>query len=166
MQDSDLEKEFETHIREHELLIHKVCRMYAYTIADKEDLFQEIVIQLWRSYPKFKGDARLSTWMYRVALNTAITGLRKKKDFITSYEPAELPVTISDEYSGQQADEQLQQLYIAIEQLNQIEKAIVMLYLEDQSYEEMQDILGINEGTLRVKMTRIKDKLRQLTKNN
>ena len=140
--------------------------MYAYTIADKEDLFQEIVIQLWRSYPKFKGDARLSTWMYRVALNTAITGLRKKKDFITSYEPADLPVTISDEYAGHQADEQLQEMYVAIEKLNEIEKAIVMLYLEDQSYEEMQDILGINEGTLRVKMTRIKDKLRQLTKNN
>lgn len=166
MQRPDLEKEFENHIRDHELLIHKVCRMYAYTTADKQDLFQEIVIQLWRSYPRFKGEARFSTWMYRVALNTAITGLRKKKDFITSYEPGELPVTASDEYSGHQEDEQLQQLYAAIEKLNQIEKAIVMLYLEDQSYEEMQAILGINEGTLRVKMTRIKDKLRQLTKNN
>ncbi len=166
MQPPDLEKEFEKHIRDHELLIHKVCRMYAYTHADKQDLFQEIVIQLWRSYPKFKGDARFSTWMYRVALNTAITGLRKKKDFITSYEPAELPVTAGDEYTGHQEDEQQQQLYGAIEKLNQIEKAIVMLYIEDQSYEEMQDILGINEGTLRVKMTRIKDKLSQLTKNN
>lgn len=166
MQQTDLEKEFEKHIRDHELLIHKVCRMYAFTLPDKEDLFQEIVIQLWRSYQKFKGNSSLSTWMYRVALNTAITGLRKKRNFITSYEPSELPVTISDEYIGQKADDQLHEMYIAIEKLNQIEKAIVMLYLEDQSYEEMQDILGINEGTLRVKMTRIKEKLRQLTKHN
>ena len=166
MRQPDLEKEFEQHIRDHELLIHKVCRVYAYTSADKEDLFQEIVLQLWRSYPKFKGDARFSTWMYRVALNTAITGLRKKRDFITSYEPEALPVIATDEYEGQKEDDQLNELYKAIEELNQIEKAIVMLYLEDQPYEEMQHILGINEGTLRVKMTRIKEKLRQLTKSN
>ncbi|TKK70347.1 sigma-70 family RNA polymerase sigma factor [Ilyomonas limi] len=166
MQQQEAERQFEKHIREHELLLHKVCRMYAYTDADRQDLFQEMVIQLWKAYPKFKGDAKWSTWMYRVAINTAITGLRKKKNFITSYEPASFPENISDESSGMAAEEQLQQLYTAIEQLNEIEKAIVMLYMEDRSYNEMEDILGIGEATLRVKMNRIKEKLRQLTKNN
>jgi RNA polymerase sigma factor (sigma-70 family) len=164
LQQHEAERQFEKHIREHELLLHKVCRMYAYTDVDRQDLFQEMVIQLWKAYPKFKGDAKLSTWMYRVVINTAITGLRKKKDFITSYEPSGLPEHISDDNTGRAEEEQLQQLYNAIEQLNEIEKAIVMLYMEDRSYLEMEDILGISEGNLRVKMNRIKEKLRQLTK--
>ncbi len=164
MQKHEAERQFERHIREHELLLHKVCRMYAYTDADRQDLFQEMVIQLWKAYPKFKGDAKLSTWMYRIAINTAITGLRKKKNFITSYESDGFPEHISDDSSGMVQEEQLQQLYKAIEQLNEIEKAIVMLYMEDRSYIEMEDILGISEGNLRVKMNRIKEKLRQLTK--
>jgi RNA polymerase sigma factor (sigma-70 family) len=164
LQKQEAEKQFEAHIKVNELLIHKVCRMYAYTTADREDLFQEIVIQLWKAYPKFRGESKFSTWLYRVALNTAITGLRKKKNFIESREPAELPEGITEE--NQKREEQLGQLYKAIEQLNQVEKAIVMLYMEERTYEEMEEILGINQGNLRVKMNRIKDKLRQLTKNN
>lgn len=164
MQKHKAEIQFEKDIRLHELLIHKVCRIYAYTEADRKDLFQEIVIQLWKAYPKFKGDAKLSTWLYRVALNTAITGLRRQKDFITSYEPATLPQP-ADDNTSHADEERLQQLYAAIGQLNEIEKAIVMLYMEDKSYREMEDIMGISEATLRVKMNRIKDKLRELTKN-
>jgi RNA polymerase sigma factor (sigma-70 family) len=160
----ETEIEFERQIQEHELLIRKVCRMYAYNEADRQDLFQEIVIHLWKSYPKFKGLSKLSTWMYRVAINTAITGLRKQKNFITSYEPASLPSDSTDEKDHE--EEQWQQLIASIEKLNDIERAIVMLYMEDRSYEEMEEILGINQGALRVKMSRIKDKLRQLTKNN
>jgi RNA polymerase sigma-70 factor (ECF subfamily) len=157
--------QFDKDIKEHELLIYKVCRIYAYTDADRQDLFQEIVIQLWKAYPKFKGQSKLSTWLYRVAINTAISAIRKKKDFIQSYEPQHLPTEISDTSTTVAQEEQLQQLYKAIEQLNQIEKAIVMLYLEDKTYEEMEDILGMTSGNLRVKMNRIKDKLRQLTNN-
>ena len=164
MQKQEAEKQFEAHIKVNELLIYKVCRMYAYTTADSEDLFQEIVIQLWKAYPKFKGESKFSTWLYRVALNTAITGLRKKKNFIESREPAQLPERITEE--NQEREEELGQLYKAIEHLNQVEKAIVMLYMEDRTYEEMEEILGLSQGNLRVKMNRIKDKLRQLTKNN
>jgi RNA polymerase sigma-70 factor (ECF subfamily) len=164
LQKQEAEKQFEIHIKENELLIYKVCRMYAYTTADREDLFQEIVIQLWNAYPKFKGESKFSTWLYRVALNTAITGLRKKKDFIETWEPAQLPERISDENAGR--EEELLQLHKAIEQLNQVEKAIVMLYMEDKTYEEMEEILGMSQGSLRVKMSRIKEKLRQLTKTN
>jgi len=166
LQTQETEKQFEKLIKENELLVFKVCRMYAYTNADRKDLFQEIVLQLWKAHPKFKGESKFSTWMYRVAINTAITSLRKEKRFITSYEPEALPVNIREENNSDVEEEQLQQLYTAIEQLTQIEKAIVMLYMEDKSYDEMEDILGITTGNLRVKMNRIKEKLRQLTKNN
>ena len=164
MQQQETEKQFVRHIKENELLIYKVCRIYTNTAADKEDLFQEIVIQLWNAYPKFRGDSKFSTWLYRVAINTAITGLRKKKNFIESREPAELPESTSDE--NEDEGQKWQQLHTAIGQLSEIEKAIVMLYMEERSYEEMEEILGINQGTLRVKMNRIKEKLRQLTKKN
>ena len=166
MQKQEVEKQFEKHIGENELLIHKVCRIYAYTDADRKDLFQEIVIQLWKAWPKFNGQAKFSTWLYRVAINTAITGLRKQKNFITSYEPAALNTNISDDNYNKAEEERLQQLYIAIEQLNEVEKAIIMLYMEDKQYDEMEDILGIGQGNLRVKMNRIKEKLRELTKSN
>jgi RNA polymerase sigma-70 factor (ECF subfamily) len=162
--EKETELEFEKIVRDHQMLIHKVCRIYAYTEADRQDLFQEIVIHLWKAYPKFQGLSKFSTWLYRVAINTAITGLRRQKDFITSYEPGALPSHHVEEAGPE--EEQWKQLSAAIEKLNEIEKAIVMLYLEDRSYEEMEEILGISQGALRVKMTRIKDKLRQLTKNS
>ena len=165
MQKREAEKQFESRINEHKQLLYKVCRIYAYNDADRQDLFQEIVIQLWKAFQNFKGDSKFSTWLYRVAINTAITGLRKQKNFISTYEPATLPEYVSDDTSSQAAEEQLQQLYSAIEKLNEVEKAIVLLYMEDHSYEEMENVLGINQGNLRVKMNRIKEKLRQLTKN-
>ena len=164
MQKHEAEKQFERHLTENELLIHKVCRLYASYKVDRQDLFQEIVIQLWKAFPKFNGHAKFSTWLYRVAINTAITGLRKQKNFMVSYEPATLPQFVDDNTGLE--EEQLKELHKAIEQLNQVEKAIVMLYMEDKTYEEMEDILGITQGNLRVKMNRIKEKLRQITKNN
>ena len=165
MQKQEAEKQFEKNLREHELLIYKVCRLYAYAEADRQDLFQEIVIQLWKAFLKFNGQSKFSIWLYRVAINTAITGLLKKKDFIVSYEPATLPQHIDDNTSTGE-EEQLKVLQKAIKQLNQVEKAIVMLYMEDKTYEEMEDILGISQGNLRVKMNRTKEKLRQITKND
>lgn len=165
MQRDDTAKQFEQLVKDNELLIRKVCSMYAYTQTNREDLFQEIVIQLWKAFPRFRGESKLSTWLYRVAINTSISGLRKKKDFIHSYEPAALPAGVADT-SDTAAEEQLQQLYRAIGQLSEIEKAIVMLYLEERSYQEMEEVLGISQGNLRVKMNRIKNKLRGLTKTN
>jgi RNA polymerase sigma factor (sigma-70 family) len=166
LQQQELEKQFEKQISENEQLLYKVCHTYAYNEADREDLYQEIVIQVWKAYPSFNGQSKFSTWMYRVAINTAINGLRKRKNFITSYEPDQLPTNFSDDNRSEKEEEQFGELYRAIGQLNQVEKAIVMLYMEDHSYMEMEEILGINQGNLRVKMNRIKDKLRQLTRNN
>jgi RNA polymerase sigma-70 factor (ECF subfamily) len=140
--------------------------MYAFTDADRQDLFQEIVIQLWTAYPRYRGTARFSTWLYRVAINTAITRLRRKKVVVETYNSEAFPEQLASYQPGDTEEEQLQLLYAAIERLNEVEKAIVMLYMEDKSYEEMEDILGIGQGNLRVKMSRIKDKLRTLTKNN
>jgi RNA polymerase sigma factor (sigma-70 family) len=165
LQNQEAEKEFKRQIEAHELLLLKICRIYAYTDADRQDLFQEIVIRLWKAYPNFKGHSKLSTWLYRVAINTAISGLRKKKNFIQHYEPAAMPELANAQPEEYDEEERLKQLYHAIEQLNAVEKAIVMLYMEDRSYEEMEEIIGLSQGNLRVKMNRIKEKLRLLTKN-
>jgi RNA polymerase sigma-70 factor, ECF subfamily len=159
-----LEIKFEKLAHDYELLIYKVCRIYRHDPTDREDLFQEILIQLWKAFPAFRGDSKESTWVYRIALYTAIAGLRKDKKRIrtTDHEYPE-KIAIADETSFVE-EEKLKELYSAISHLNEIEKAIVMLYLEDRSYAEMEDILGIGQGNLRVKMNRIKDKLRQLTK--
>lgn len=146
-------------------MLLKVCNVYCHSEFDRQDLFQEIVIQLWKSFPKFRGESKFSTWLYRIALNTAISDLRRQKKNITLIEPANLPGDIEDIQYYKQKEEQLQQLHSAIEQLTEIEKAITMLYLEDKSYEEMEEILGISQNNLRVKMNRIKEKLRKLTKS-
>lgn len=137
--------------------------MYADNAADRQDLYQEIVLQVWRSYQSFRGDAKFSTWLYQVALNTAISGLKKEKRSVLSTTTDGLLPDIADSDTD---NTQLELLHTAISQLNEIEKAIVMLYLDNKSYDEMDDILGIPNGALRVKMTRIKEKLRTITKSN
>lgn len=150
-------------VQEHRLLLYKVCRLYCSTEVDRQDLFQEIVVQLWKSYPSFRGESRLSTWLYRIALNTAISDLRKqrRRPSITS---TEIPPSLHDMTWPGEEEQQLQQLYAAINKLSDVEKALVMLYLEDRSYEEMEEIMGINQNNLRVKMNRIREKLRKMTK--
>lgn len=153
---------FVTLINEHKALIYKVCNAYCYEPSERQDLFQEIIIQLWKSYPRFRGEARFSTWLYRIALNTAISNLRKKRLHITSLETAphsnmEMPTEQSH------LQEQQDALNYAINLLSPIEKSIVMMYLDDKSYEEMEVVFGITQNTLRVKMNRIKEKLRKLT---
>jgi RNA polymerase sigma-70 factor (ECF subfamily) len=158
------QQEFLQLINTHQALLHKVCRVYCDDAIDRQDLFQEIVIQSWKAYPNFRREAKFSTWLYRIALNTAISDLRKKDRRVRLSFPENAPEITAD-YSGDEKDEQLKSLYAAISLLGEIEKAIVMLYLEDKSYEEMEDILGINQNNLRVKMNRIKEKLRKLTKS-
>jgi RNA polymerase sigma-70 factor (ECF subfamily) len=147
-------------------IIQKICRLYGETQPDREDLFQEIVVQLWKAVPTFRGQSKFSTWMYRVALNTAISDFRKKKRNLPLSESEIDSLEIKSESGDGSEEEKLNRLYDAISRLQEIDKAIVMLYLEDRSYEEMEEILGINTNNLRVKMNRIKEKLRQLTKNS
>lgn len=154
---------FETLIREHERIVFKICYLYANNQADRQDLYQEIVMQAWKGYPKYRGDAKFSTWLYQVAINTALTGIRLSKRSVIDYTDAVLP-EISDA-ADHRDKEQLDLLTEAIARLNDIEKAIIMLYLDDKNYDEMEQIMGISNATLRVKMTRIKDKLKKITQN-
>jgi RNA polymerase sigma-70 factor (ECF subfamily) len=165
LQSTNQQHEFVQLLNQHQPLIHKVCNLYEQAPSDREDLFQEIVVQLWKAYPKFRGESKFSTWLYRIALNTAISGLRKRKNHFASFEPDKLPTDIQDEIYSKEKELQLDQLYSAVRQLSEIERALVMLYLEDRSYDEMEEILGINQNNLRVKMNRIKEKLRKLIKS-
>jgi len=159
-----MQEEFVKLVQEHRSLLYKVCRLYCFSDDDRQDLFQEMVIQLWKSYPRFRGESRFSTWLYRIALNTAISDLRKQRRRPSPADMNEIPATLQDMAWPGEEEEQLQQLYAAINRLSEIEKALVMLYLEDRSYDEMEEILGINQNNLRVKMNRIREKLRKMTK--
>lgn len=164
MQEPAVQEQFVKLVQQHHAMLYKVCRLYCFSDHDRQDLFQEIIVQLWKSYPKFRGESKFSTWLYRIALNTAISDLRKQRRRITPLDPEHLPIQLQDMQYPKEQEEQLQQLYAAINQLTEVEKALVMLYLEDRSYDEMEEILGINQNNLRVKMNRIKEKLRKLTK--
>jgi len=160
------EKEFLELLRQHEGLIHKICHVYAADVLAKQDLFQEIVIQLWKSFDGFRNESKISTWMYRIALNTALTDQRRSKTKVSlSFSGFVLEDKVEENDSSNH-QENISLLYGAISKLTEVEKAIVMLYLDDKSYEEMEEVLGISQGTLRVKMNRIKEKLRQMTKEN
>ncbi len=143
-------------------IIHKVCHLYRKDTDDRKDLFQEIVIQLWKSFASFRNESKITTWMYRVALNTAIADFRKQKR-----QPDKFPLseTISEKIELEEdaeKQESIRQLYAAIEQLTDIEKGIIMLYLEEYEYEEIAEIVGITQNYVRVKMNRIREKLRQI----
>lgn len=155
------EKEFVSLLNEHQKIIYKVCNLYMDRHADREDLFQEITLQAWKAYGKFRGDAKFSTWLYRVALNTAITFFRKEKKAPAIYSTDVIPDTDADTYDP--IEEQVKLMYAAIGDLSKIDKAIVMLYLEDYSYNEIGEMMGITANNVAVKMNRIKIKLKEET---
>lgn len=159
---SELERNFIAELEANQNIIHKVCRAYTTNEDDHNDLFQEISIQLWKAYDKFRGESKFTTWMYRVALNTAISLYRKTKRIIQTDElfPNQKELTF-EEYDDT-TERQLDSLYKAIHQLSDIEKALVLLYLEDKSYKEIALCLGISEVNARVKMNRTKVKLKEL----
>lgn len=152
------ETQFIQHINRHQGIIHKICRLYRDSPEDREDMFQEIVFQLWKSMPTFKNEATFSTWMYRVALSTAIVAFRKKKPQII-YTPV-----LPDKPETLQEHDQTEQLFAALKKLNDDEKALITLYLEELSYKEIAAITGITENNVGVKLNRIKNKIQQLLK--
>ena len=158
----EIQHNFVELLEKHQNIVHKVCRLYTNNYDAHNDLFQEIAIQLWKAYPKFRGDSKFSTWMYRVALNTAITLYRKSKRTINTTEFDAVQFKIKSEDYDDTEEQQLKLLYKAVQQLNDIEKALVFLYLEDKSYREISETMGISEVNARVKMNRVKTKLRTI----
>ncbi len=157
---SQKEKDFSKLVKENQGLIIKVARMYTNTPDDQQDLFQEIVLQLWRSYDTFKGNSKISTWMYRVALNTAITLFRKTTRTVKTDELADFHQPIDDDNDDNQ--QQISLLYKVIKMLGDIDRAIVMMYLDDVPYKDIAENIGITEVNARVKMNRLKKTLKDL----
>lgn len=154
----EIEKDFMNLIMQHKQIIYKVCFMYALDKDDINDLYQETVLNLWNAYPNFRGDCQPSTWVYRIALNTCISDLRRKKnmDFV--------PLCVDgDFYEDCRKNELLQEMYQLIKRLNKLERMIILLWLDEKSYEEIAVITGINRNNVAIKLHRIKDKLKVMS---
>jgi len=146
-------------VHRHQSIIHKICFIYSENRSDREDLQQEIILQLWKSFSSFQGNAAFSTWMYRVALNTAINKTRRPGLLIDRSSSPDLPYDPSDSY---QFSEEIEILYQAISQLKKVEKAIILLWLEEKSYEEISEAIGITVKNVSVKLVRIRTRLAEI----
>ena len=143
--------------------IYKVCYIYANAPDDLNDLFQEVVLNLWKSFPRYRGDSSLSTWVYRIAMNTCISFLRH-----SNTRPQTIPLTI--DVASRLTEEEsragkLNDLYRLINQLSVQERALILLWLEERSYQEMADILGLSKANVAVKLLRTKEKLKRMSNN-
>lgn len=156
------DKEFLDLIVENKGILYKISKLYESNRTDQEDLRQELMYQLWKSYDLFRGESKFSTWMYRICLNTAITFCKKKSKcsilFQSDYE-FDIPSNESSE-----TEIQVEMLYRALHQLDKMERAFMFMYLEGFSHKEIGESIGISEGNARVRLNRIKNKLKLIIK--
>lgn len=148
-------------IEDYKKMIYKVANSYTQHKEDCEDLMQEIVLQLWNAYPKYDSTFKLSTWIYRIALNVSISFYRKeatRKKIKANAKP--LFISFSNDFYDEEKDEKIRQLYVFIHQLKELDKALMLLYLEQYSYEEIANVLGISKTNVSTKINRIKGKLK------
>lgn len=153
------EQTFEALIKEHRRLIYKVCYLYAMDEEHLKDLYQEVMINLWQGFQSFKGEAKISSWIYRVSLNTCISFCRKHNK-MTSTMPLESLFGLMTEEEGKAVH--LREMYRLISRLNRLEKAIILLWLDERSYEEIAGITGLSRNNIASKLKRIKEKLNEL----
>ena len=161
MDTKELEKEFLDMIEAQKRTIYKVCYIYANDQDDLNDLFQETVLNLWKGFPSYRGDSKLTTWVYRIAMNTCITFLRH-----ASHRPQTVPMTAnvaSQMAADEDTEARLQELYRLINRLGKLERALILLWLEERSYQEMADILGLSKANVAVKLNRIREKLKKMS---
>ena len=149
-------------IQQNKKLIFKVCNTYCKDFEDRKDLVQEVIVQLWRSFGSYNDQYKLSTWMYRVALNTAISWYRSERKRQTGRVAFQDGIIdLIDTNEEQQTDEQVSQLYHFINHFDELNKALMILYLDNNSYKEIADVLGITETNVATKISRIKQQLKQ-----
>ena len=165
----DADEGFLALVNENRPRILKICRVYAWNREDQDDLYQEILVQIWRSLPSLKEAVHADTWLYRVALNTAITFLRKRAArrarFTLSFDHEQIRrVADQQQDVSQENSASLAALYEAIAKLDEVEKALITLFLEDLSYEQIADVLGVSASHVGVMLHRAKKKLSTLTK--
>jgi RNA polymerase sigma-70 factor (ECF subfamily) len=163
MKETERQQILDSWLDQHRALLFKVVRAYAFTAADQDDLFQEIVIQVWRSIPNFKKQSAVTTWLYRIALNTALVWTRKENKHQRGKETLDQSEPILQERSGP-LDPRLDWLYEQIARLNEIDRSLMLLLLDGFSYREMSNILGISESNVGVKISRIKKHLASQSK--
>ncbi|MCF8222582.1 MAG: sigma-70 family RNA polymerase sigma factor [Bacteroidales bacterium] len=161
-----MEHKYTQVIEENKKIIYKVCNLYCKSEIDKEDLFQEIVLRLWKGFSSFEGKSKISTWIYRVSINTAITvnRLNERRPKLSSLEKHGF--TIMNEIQESDHNEEITLLLKCINKLNDLEKAIIHLYLDEVSYQEIGAIVGISTSNVATKISRIKIKLKDIIENN
>ncbi|WP_276501409.1 RNA polymerase sigma factor [Terrimonas pollutisoli] len=161
-----MENKFIELVNDYRALIFKVCNLYCRDPESCKDLFQEVVLQLWKSYAGFRHESANSTWIYKVALNTAISNLRKENRSLHK-KPLDLEeLEIPDLSIATDENESRMLLHQAIDRLSEIEKAIILLYLDEKSYDEISEIIGISTSNVGVRLNRIKNKLNKTIKTN
>jgi len=165
MDNNKLQSDFIELIDVNKKLIYKISFLYCDNTVDKKDLFQEIITNLWIAFPDFLNKSKISTWIYRIALNTAITWFRGYTKHSNRIEYTDLIPHFTNENDGT-IDELYNQLYSAIDTLGKIDKAIILLLLDEYSYEEIAEIVGLTKTNVATKISRIKVKLRDLMSNN
>ena len=153
-------EEFLSLIKSNEAIIWKFSNIYSMDTDEQKDLYQDIVYQIWRSFPKFNRQSKWSTWMYRIALNTALMHERKKHKIKPTVDLSQV-LHISATGANQEEDERIKQMYQQIEQLSKIEKGLVCLYLEGKSYDEISEITGFSNSNVGTRLSRIKAKLKE-----
>ena len=165
MDNDKLQADFIELIEENKKLIYKISYLYCDNIIDKKDLFQDIITNLWIAYPNFQNHSKISTWIYRIALNTAITWFRDYSKHSKSVYYTDLIPHLTNE-ADHTIDELYDQLYRAIDTLGKIDKAIILLLLDECSYDEIAEIVGLTKTNVATKISRIKLKLRDQMSNN
>ena len=162
----DINKVFLEKLERHKGVVFKISKMYMDNIDDQNDLFQEIVYQAWKSFANFEGKSEFSTWLYRVAINTAMVFLKREKQRnLDAYSNIETLPLKHDAYDDE-VDTQLQLMYQCIQQLNPVDKALIFYFLEDFSGRDIALQMGVSEVNVRVKLNRAKTKLKELIDKN
>lgn len=158
MPQKDLQKQFIEIVRQNEAIIYKVVSFYADIDQSRGDLYQEVVLNLWKAYPSFRSESKISTWMYRIALNTCITYFRRYKK-----QPEFVLFDVDIQDAEETTDDKIKELYRLINKLGKLEKALILLYLEEKSYKEIAEITGLTQTNVATKISRIKDKLKKMS---
>ena len=158
MEKQKMEAEFLDMLREYNRIIYKVASFYADEDNPLDDLYQDVVLNLWKAFPNFREESQTSTWIYRIALNTCVTFYRKN-----IHRPACVEITPDVKVYAEE-NEAVAELYACINRLGKLERALIFLYLEDRPYKEIAEIMGITATNVSTKINRIKEKLKQISK--
>lgn len=160
MQRKELERGFLDMVKSNERIIYKIISFYTNPSQSTNDLYQEVILNLWKAYPSFRGESKISTWLYRIALNTCLTFFRRSNKHI-QYTELAIDIPYIPDYN-----DDIKELYKLINRLDKIDKALVLLYLDEKSYKEISEITGLSVTNVATKLSRIKEKLKQMSDND